>query len=265
MALPILVGLAVKGGISITWKVILAIAASSAVAGGAKAAYEVGEHTGKERGRINQANVDKEKFRQLASEMLEQSKNYEKAKEEWDAIFSYYENYIMAAKQKYNIDEEEEKKLEVIIDEYKILSQLKKIRNDAEEGVTLSELNVKYLRAFIASLKFFAECDGTISKEENIIIQNTLSAIINNPNVSGIEKTMLEEITKNDRLTFLDVKDYLDEISSFDLDDIKNAIQKIIITNGIDKKEKEEYAKFLKYYTSRKSNYHASFDGKKNK
>ena len=117
----------------------------------------------------------------------------------------------------------------------------------------LPEISIEELSAQYATLYFFANCDNSISKEEQALIDQYISAVVDCDALPATQKKILAECKKV-RYFYSDLEPYLDKVSVKVLTKIRSQISKILIaTDGVNSKEEDEFRRFMEYYAKRRS------------
>jgi len=237
MPLPFMLPFAIKG-IAITWKTVALIVGSGAAG---KVIHNLGKRQGRYEGemigRSAQAATDKAKFRDLKDEVEKQKETFQSEKEALDQILEYYEDYIDAMHNKFNITDEEKEELDRVVKVYEMLRQLKKNKSTSNT-TTHAEKSPDYQKATISLLYFLAGCDGVISNEERAILELCVSAIINDDKISDNLRQEISDLKEKKYTAFSDVKKYLDAITYDELTELKE-LAKVIISasDGISEAE----------------------------
>ncbi|WP_050638436.1 tellurite resistance TerB family protein [Candidatus Stoquefichus sp. SB1] len=139
-------------------------------------------------------------------------------------------------------------KKENLIKEAKVHS----FKDGINKGKSLTVQQIKKYADFClatTALSFYiARCDGSIDDEEMIELERDLNLLKKNRDLPEAIKNELLKISREDDLSFEDVKKYLDEVSIETLVELKKDIDEIIEANGVISVE-EKYAKnqFLSY------------------
>lgn len=125
------------------------------------------------------------------------------------------------------------------------------------ETVDLLKKYYSYCLASTALSFYFARCDGDIDEKEMLEIQFDLDSIIKNKDLPEALRNELALISKNEELTFDEVKKYLDGVGIDTLKEFQKDIDEIIFADGVVlDTEKEARKLFDEYLTSRIGNEH---------
>ncbi len=137
-------------------------------------------------------------------------------------------------------------------------------RESFEDGVnegkakTVNEVK-KYVDFYLATTAlsyYIARCDGSISEEEELEIDFDLDAIKKNVDIPDAIKNEMVKISKNDSVTFDEVKVYLDKVSIETLHKLMDDIDEIIAaSDGIEPKEQAAKDEFVAYIEERCNTY----------
>lgn len=126
------------------------------------------------------------------------------------------------------------------------------IREGKYETVDYVKKYANFCLAATAVSFFFARCDGEISEEELLEIQFDLDAIIKNRDLPEELRNTLAVISLDEKITFNDVKKYLDGVGVETVREFQKDIDEIINADGV-VTEEEKIAKkqFDEYLASR--------------
>ena len=112
-----------------------------------------------------------------------------------------------------------------------------------------------YCVAMSALLYYFAWCDGTLTKEEHEIINDTIAPLAKKTKLSTNAQSEMEEIKKMKGITFFQLRRYLDRVSTEVLEDFSRVVDSIVETNdNISEIELKAKEKFDSYFADRKKN-----------
>lgn len=147
------------------------------------------------------------------------------------------------------------------VEDKKKMEQVKEAKEFAfQDGVKKGKAMIveqiqKYADFCLATtaLSFWiARSDGSISEEEMLELDFDLDAIKKNKDLPDAVKNELARISLDEKLSFRDVKKYLDKVSVETLQELEKDIEEIIMANGeIGKDEEKAKSKFVKYLRER--------------
>lgn len=99
---------------------------------------------------------------------------------------------------------------------------------------------------------WIARCDGEIDEKEMLELQFDLDSIKKNMDLPDAIKNELANISKNEKISFKEVKKYLDKVSLDTLMELEKDIEEIIEANKVITKEEEKARNiYLKYLRER--------------
>ena len=125
-------------------------------------------------------------------------------------------------------------------------------KTTAVSNKTLKNSSMNYKRALTAALYFFAKCDGSVSDEECAVLDQYVSVLNNTIGLTTEQRLELEVIRDTNFAEFEQIAEFLDKVTSEELQQIKELVRKLIIaSDGINDAEKKEYFKFIHYDTER--------------
>lgn len=114
------------------------------------------------------------------------------------------------------------------------------------------QIYVDFCLATTALSYWIARCDGEIDEKEKIELDYDLDAIKKNMDLPDAVKNELAKISMDEKISFKDVKKYLDKVSIDTLKELENDIEEIIMANEeISSEEKKAKDKFIKYLRER--------------
>ena len=121
------------------------------------------------------------------------------------------------------------------------------------------EMTVEQIQKFAdfclatTALSFWiARCDGEVDEKEMLELQFDLDSIKKNMDLPDAIKNELAKISINEKISFDDVKKYLDKVSVETLKELAADIEEIILANGeISKEEQKARNKYEKYLRER--------------
>ncbi|MBQ1187076.1 MAG: hypothetical protein IIX54_05260 [Clostridia bacterium] len=106
--------------------------------------------------------------------------------------------------------------------------------------------------ATVATVMYFAKCDGSVSKEEKDILVKTINAICNNKTLSDNAKSEIKALAAKEAFDFNEYKTYLDPISPEKLYDLKRLIIDVVnASDGVALQEMSAIQKFSSYLDTR--------------
>lgn len=99
---------------------------------------------------------------------------------------------------------------------------------------------------------WIARCDGDIDEKEMLELQFDLDSIKKNKDLPDAIKNELAVISMNEKISFSDVKNYLDKLTIDTLKELESDIEEIIQANGeISKEEEKAKNKYKNYLQNR--------------
>lgn len=121
------------------------------------------------------------------------------------------------------------------------------------------EMTVEQIQKFAdfclatTALSFWiARCDGEVDEKEMLELQFDLDSIKKNMDLPDAIKNELAKISVNEKISFDDVKKYLDKVSVETLKELEADIEEIVLANGeISKEEQKARNKYEKYLRER--------------
>lgn len=149
-------------------------------------------------------------------------------------------------------DEEMQMSLKEVLEDLYDAEEKREKENKPRSEEEKSEYE-KWGLAMIALCSYFARCDGSVSSEEEDMIEEIFTTFFEDDDVSEKTKVELETIKSNEKLTFFRVRKYLDVLPVEVLEKVREKIDEIIMANGIASDEEiEEKEKFISYFEERK-------------
>lgn len=139
--------------------------------------------------------------------------------------------------------------------------EISKATNTAEQ--VLSEFNVNLSEeiacledafdvSVIATIMFFAKCDGSVSKEEKEILTDTINSICKNKMFSEKTKQQIKDIVSKESLSFDELKTFFNNVPAEKLYDLKNLILDVVsASEGTTAQEELAIKEFDDYLDSR--------------
>lgn len=210
-----------------------------------KKIHEHGYDKGEKSGRVAQSKVDSKKFSKQEELFNKEREFFKLEKNELEFILKQYEEYIESIQKGGKKTPEQEADLTLLSAEY----QAHKTNTVA---IKLSEYEIRYL-GINYLLYFFAKCDGTVAKKEQIIIDDFINKNFEQKNISSEVVEAIENIKKYNVLPFFKVKIHLYAFSVDELTNLFNEIIKIVSVDlDLTAEERKAIQNFSEYIDERK-------------